>query len=1239
MLRKWSYWSLPLIVLSLWTAAAIGHYAAKRQLAPERIATLVQRDLAKREGRFRQIDQHRDDVLAWLDQKATGTAPTWVYGQGFRLFAWQGDSLVAWNTNSVSPPPRMPTGGRLYELSNGIYYGYGYEAAWLPRGITLSVLYPVAIRYALSNEYLPSRFAASDAIDPRTVISDTPGHQGTLLRAPDGQALGHIHPAGSSLPHAPPGWIIYCWGLAIFVSCIWVHLSATFIARAGRPAIAMGLLTAFILIVRTLMYVRGLPFHLDETGFFSPRLYAASELLSSLGDLLLNTMGALWLIVFISDHAPLRKWYDGARIFPVLRWAAAISANVLLGAGALLFVRLVRSLVLNSQIPFDTVHLSSLDGSSLAGLLITLLLAAILLQGATIVRTVLESLLPRIGAQALAIVLGFGVALMIRHGESLLPLYAIACGWLAVVMLSQHIGRLREARGAFRATNLFWSVAHCLLLTFLLQHFARTRELAMRRNFAEHIATRQDDALEYNFSQVEPYLRSDTALRAFLLQPDPERRKALDERLATLYFNNSFPDYQAQVYLFDVRNRPLHNQDTASITDLVTVAQEEVPSRMTPSLYYREAATGDHIYLGIIEVKGVGDALLGVLVLDLEQKKIVSETVLPELLQPATINQAQKAAGYSYAVYADQKLVVQTSDYPFPFYIPKDTSGREYYERIGNDFSTLIYTPDEHRTVYVWHRWGTLSERLTLFSYLLLIRFLMLGFASLYRSTAGGLTHPRRRKLLAAMSLRRRVQLSVMGIVAFSFIMIGVITVVFLSRQYANSNKARRQAMMQTVSRAIQQYVRDEGLAGKAATWRQAMADSRFRYFLGSLAWAQKIDISLFDEQGRLMVATQQAIYDQGLLAPVMQPKAYALMRSPQPKTLHMEEERVGRLRYISCYTPLRDEGAGIAGFLNVPLFYSQRELDEQISSVVVALINLYAVIFLLSSLLAVFITRWITRAFDVIIRQFGRLALHGNEPLQWPYDDEIGLLVAEYNKMVRKVEDSVALLARSEREGAWREMARQVAHEIKNPLTPMKLHVQHLQRAIASRQPNALELAARTSDSLLEQINNLSVIASEFADFARISDRPEAIDLTDVVRNVVDIYTNEPSAEVRITAPDTPVYVMADRSQLVRIVTNLMQNAIQSIPEGRPGEVFVGMSREGDEALIRVTDNGEGISLEAQEKLFTPYFTTKTSGTGLGLAMTRQMVEVWGGHISYETSPDKGTTFMIRLPVKEMPG
>jgi len=589
MLRKWSYRSLPFIALVLWAACVTGHYMAERQLDPVRISALMQEDLRQRERKFKEIDRHRDDVQAWMQQKVLSPKlPSWVFGQDFGLYAYRGDSLIAWTTSSVLPAAGMTARGKLHTLSNGIYYGYSYTADWLPRGVSLSVLFPVVTKYPLANDYLQAGFAASSTIDPRTTVTDTPGKSSSPLYAPNGHALGFVNMAhGMALPHLPAAWIMYCWALALLAACTWVHVTSTRLARKGHAGWAIALVAATIILVRGLIYARGLPFHLGETTLFSPRLYGSSKLLNSLGDLLLNTLALLWFIAFIASNAPLRKWYEGSALPPVLRWVAALSAYVLLAEAAMLFVRLIRSLVLDSIIPFDSMHLSSLDRSSLAGLLITNLLIAILLTGISIARSILEALLPKMWAQTLVIVSAFTLVLIIRSGEGLMPIYTIVCLWLTVVIVGQHIGRQREARGAFRAANLFWSIAHCLLLTFLLLSFTRSREMSMRRAFAERIATRQDDALEYNFSQLEPYIRSDTALRHFLQHPTQKGRDSLEDRLATLYFNNSFAAYKAQIYLFDVSNKPVFPRDTTSITELVSVTQEEVPSRATPSLYYR----------------------------------------------------------------------------------------------------------------------------------------------------------------------------------------------------------------------------------------------------------------------------------------------------------------------------------------------------------------------------------------------------------------------------------------------------------------------------------------------------------------------------------------------------------------------------------------------------------------------------------------------------------------------------
>jgi signal transduction histidine kinase len=1232
--RKLSYHLLLLLAAGLWLLAALGHRASERRLSPDRIAALVEEDLDNRIEQFRTVEAHQAEIRSWLATQTVPQGSDWLLTQrDFLLYGYRGDSLISWTRNTVIPTTIPDERPRLYHLGNGTYAGFRYPAKWLPAGTSLAVLFPIQISYALSNQYLQSRYPADPSIDGETVVSDTPAARAAPIRLSGKQIIGYVQRTeGPVVSHAPPTWVVFCWIFALAFGFLWMQLYCSDLALRGSPGYAASIIVLTVIAGRLALMHWGYPFNLNETALFSPSLYAGGELLGSLGDLLFNTLGMLWITAFIAIQVPIRTYFNQQNTGRYMRWVVAISANALVAGYAILFVWLIRSLVRDSVLPFDNPHLSALDGRSLAGLLIASLLTLNVLLVAGIGRRVAESLLPKFGCQMRACAGGIVIMLAALYNELQIPHTLLCCLWLFIYIAGQHYRRFREGRSIFRPSNLFWTIAHCILLTLLLQSYVGERELAMRRSFAEHIATREDDALEYNFSQVENYLLGDSLVREFFRNPSPSKRQDLEERLATLYLNNSFPAYQAELYLYDDRNGPLYNEDTTGLSQFMGIANSSSPSKITPSLYFRELAAGDHTYLGIIPINGERP---GIIVLDLAQKKIVAETVLPELLQPAAINQAERAAGYSYAVYNDGKLVAQTSDYPFPFYSAPDSSGRQYHERRTLDASTLIYTPDARRRIVVWHRLGTTSAAVTIFSYLLLLRFLLVGISNIYVVSNEWLARSVRNRLIIAIGLRRRVQLAVMLIVACSFLLIGLVTVTFLRRQYANTNKAERQAMMQRVSRSIHEYLRDQGHKEDSTSLRMLMAEPKSRYVLGDLANSQKIDINLFDAQGRLSLATQRAIYDQGLLAPVMRADVLDMLKGPETRPLIMVEETIGKLRYISCYAALKDEQAHTAGYLNVPLFYSKRELDEQIGSVIVALINLYAVVFLFSSLLAYVITRWITRAFDVIISQFGNLALHGNEPLQWPYDDEIGLLVGEYNKMVSKVEESAALLAKSEREGAFREMARQVAHEIKNPLTPMSLNVQYLQKAIKGGHPNALDLAQRMTESLLEQINNLSVIASEFSDFARVGSRPEEILLNEVVRNVCELYLNEPGADVTYIGPQQQLWVLADRSQLVRMITNLMQNAVQSIPHTRHGAIRARLRPVGDVAQITVRDNGSGISDDAQAKLFTPYFTTKNSGTGLGLAMTRQMVEAWGGEITYETEADVGTTFIIKLPLR----
>ena len=255
--------------------------------------------------------------------------------------------------------------------------------------------------------------------------------------------------------------------------------------------------------------------------------------------------------------------------------------------------------------------------------------------------------------------------------------------------------------------------------------------------------------------------------------------------------------------------------------------------------------------------------------------------------------------------------------------------------------------------------------------------------------------------------------------------------------------------------------------------------------------------------------------------------------------------------------------------------------------------------------------------------------------------DDEIGLLVREYNAMLTKLEASKRELAAQEKEAAWREMARQVAHEIKNPLTPMKLSLQFLQKAIAERRPNAEELISRISQTLITQIDVLSDIATSFSTFTNLPTmRPERLDVAAVLRRCAGLH--QPDADDGTLAlhlpPDAETgryLVYADENLLVRTFNNLLINARQAVPEGRAPHINVSLEALGTGSVrVAIRDNGAGIAEEVREKIFVPNFTTKASGSGIGLAVAKRGIESAGGKIWFETEVGAGTDFFIELPL-----
>jgi len=304
--------------------------------------------------------------------------------------------------------------------------------------------------------------------------------------------------------------------------------------------------------------------------------------------------------------------------------------------------------------------------------------------------------------------------------------------------------------------------------------------------------------------------------------------------------------------------------------------------------------------------------------------------------------------------------------------------------------------------------------------------------------------------------------------------------------------------------------------------------------------------------------------------------------------------------------------------------------------------VNFYLLLITITVLIAVFISNQITQPLRMIQSKLSKISLGDtNEKIDYEGKDEIGSLVTEYNHMVDELARSAEKLARSERESAWREMAKQIAHEIKNPLTPMKLGVQHLQMTVAREEESGeRKNLQRITRTLIDQIDHLSAIATEFSNFAQMPGaRNEKVDLVEKIKKISELFLNTDQIEIdtRFDGIKSAI-VFADREQLSRVFINLIKNAIQSIPEEREGKIGVGLETIDNEAIVKVTDNGRGIPDELGDKLFQPNFTTKSSGMGMGLAIVKNIVENAGGSIHYETELGRGTTFIVKLPLYGQP-
>lgn len=471
-------------------------------------------------------------------------------------------------------------------------------------------------------------------------------------------------------------------------------------------------------------------------------------------------------------------------------------------------------------------------------------------------------------------------------------------------------------------------------------------------------------------------------------------------------------------------------------------------------------------------------------------------------------------------------------------------------------------------------------------------------------------------------SLRSRFQTTIISLILLSFTLIGGTTAFYYNKLYTLKNKESFTTLLNLITKEIQTELPEVD---------EARNDTRLEKIFSRLQNMHPLPMAFYNEGGEKILET-----DDFSNAPQRLLKSHLRQLASENK---LKNVKVISNVYAEnqVIIPVYNSQNAVSGcFLTEDSKQESRYVG--LFDFISTLLTVCVFLFLTALALSMIISTPMTHSLKNLAQRLKTYKLgKTNESLEWKNPDEIGALIDNFNKMQVELNQSADLLSKTQRDLAWREMAKQVAHEIKNPLTPMKLSIQHMQMAASTADQEKMKnLISKTSVTILEQIENLTQIADEFSSFGTLPKASnDTIVLNEVVEHIHDLFRKREDMDIQMDEPMNEIFVFADKNQLVRILNNIVKNATQSIPENMRGRINIELSQNDQMAIIKVSDNGVGISEAMKEKVFTPNFTTKSSGTGLGLAISANMIESMNGRI-YFNSPNEmnGTDFFIELPL-----
>jgi two-component system, NtrC family, nitrogen regulation sensor histidine kinase NtrY len=1135
--------------------------------------------------------------------------------QDLFVFYFENGRLKYWTDHSV------PLGSRLrsrlmspvIETLNATYVAVHQP---VENGMLLGLIL-IRTDYPYENDYLKSAYQKDFEFGPEIDLIRAPGGELSEIYSQEEEYLFSVDlSANLKMNQLNVTFSLLSFMLALVALFVFLGVK-TDAAKTSRKKILWFFFSTYLLFcIYVVVAYFEYPRILFESVFFKPEIYASLNF---------SSLGHLWVLIVLVFMVALLFYWFFYRSKPLPSKLRMLIPFLLIVLASLFFVfahYLAKSMIMDSTISFEAYKLNSINLYTFIGLFVLLManMVFILLFDKAVL--LLKRSLSFANYVWIALlVVGVQVPFLFREeGGTEIVTLLFLLGFVIALFY------LRRRRGRLKFSSFFVLL---LLLTLYLTHdlqkhtsekLESQKEIELAKLSSEH-----DAVAEMLFAELSDQLRSDSLLIGRLSYEiiDIDR---IYEYLQRVYFSGYWTKYDLQITLCRPDDRVYIESPVGEWFPCYDffdnlVLQEGISIRES-DFYFLNNLNGRISYIGSIPYVIGDDAISLFIELD---SKIISE----ELGYPSLLMREKQETGYefSYAKYNNGMLITNGGDFNYRLTSDFYTEGKDTFEKFSFEgYDHTIFNIDPENTLIVSIPAVQFVDKLISFSYLFAFFFIIFSLSYLVASAS----HLR---ATVTWDFKNKIQYSMIGILFFTFLVICSMTIYFVIQQY----RVKHQDNLQNTMRSL--YIELIHKVEHEEDLRNWSSDSYYNLdeLLRKFSNVFYTDINMYDEAGFLLASSRSEIFDQQFLSVRMNREAYDKL-SKENYSVFIHTEEIGNMNYQSAYVPLLNSENNLLAYLNLPYFTQPEMLAQEVTNLVVVILNTYVILLLLILFMSVFLADRITQPLRFIQSRIAQLSLSkNNEKIVYKGKDEIAGLVDEYNCMVDELVRSATMLAQSERESAWREMAKQIAHEIKNPLTPMKLNVQHMQRMIRQEGADVTAQVEKVSQSIIEQIDSLTFIANEFSDFAKMPKaRNRKINLVLKLRNVVNLFENSEGFKIDLDLGGlTEVLTYGDPEQFQRMIINLVKNGIQAIPDDTEKRVSIAMERTpGETVQIAVKDNGRGIPESIKDKMFHPNFTTKSGGMGMGLAISANIIKSMGGEIWYTTVAGKGTTFFVKLPM-----